>query len=360
MHLTYKARQVFFCVLLMVVVLLSVPASANIWDLPNGLLELFESQKAYETYSSGAKDAMTKKGKPQNIAVFTMESRNHSELFVCRENSDHVWHIEAQSTAAVYQPEDVRNHYPKIDLIHEERFAMAYQGDRIETYVFAYEEEQWLLTEAKILSGTEELSYHREGNRLTIDSANVRLGELPTITLENFNICQIPKSEEEAQQLLQVAGHFLQSLPQPTLLQTNEKGKLPVFSGPQSSSFRAANKKATVSLAGDVFGYGTQNGWVMIEYAIQPGKNRVGWIQSSDIQGSLPDIVLQNVSALTVQDTFLTDDPHVGQAVLVSVDAGTQVRVQSILKPWWAYVAVHIGSTLYYGMIPLAALNIGE
>lgn len=360
MILSHKAQKAIFCIFILMTVMLSVPASANIWNLPDGLLELFESNKAYESYSSGSKDAMTQNGKPQNIAVFTMENRDHCELFVCRENSEHVWRVEAKSTTAVYQPKDRPNYYPKIDLSNEGQFTIVYQGVPMESYMFTYEEGQWFLSEAKILSGKTELTYQRKGNHLLIESANDNIGEMPNLTLQDFDIHQIPKSADEARLLLRVMGSVTQALPQPALLQTNRKGKLPVYSGPDSNSFRAAKKKASVSLSGDVFGYGRQNGWVMIEYAIKPGKNRIGWVQMPDLQGSMPDLLFQNISALTMQDTFLTDDPHIGQEVLVSVPMRTQVTVKSVLSPWWAYVVVPIGSTTYYGMIPLSSLSIGN
>lgn len=360
MRFTNKTRQTIFCVLILIAAILSTPASANIWDLPDGLLELFETNKAYETYSSGAKDAMTKQGKPQRTAVFTMENRDHCALFVCRENDEHVWNIETQSTAAVYQPKDRPNYYPKIDLSHEGQFEMIYQGNPIESYLFAFEGGQWLLTEAKILSGKMEMSYHREGNRLMIESSTGIVGEIPNLTLRNFDIQQIPKSEDKARRFLSTIESVTQTMPQPTLLQTSKKGKLPVYSGPGSNSFRAAKKKAAVSFVGDVLGYGQQNGWVMIEYSIQPGKNRIGWVQAPDVQGKLPNLLFQNISALTMQNTFLTDDPHISQEAIVSVPVGTQVTVKSVLLPWWAYVVVPIESTTYYGMIPISSLNIGN
>ena len=53
--------------------LLTVPsqALANIWNLPNGLLDLFDSNKPYNGYTAGSRDEKTQKGKPSALAAKT-------------------------------------------------------------------------------------------------------------------------------------------------------------------------------------------------------------------------------------------------------------------------------------------------
>lgn len=75
---------------------LPTPARANIWNLPNGLLDLLDTNQSYNGYTAGSRDAKTRQGKPSGLAVFIMTSATHDELFICHENSDHTWKIEDQ------------------------------------------------------------------------------------------------------------------------------------------------------------------------------------------------------------------------------------------------------------------------
>ena len=91
-----QALPIVLTVLLINLFIIPSRAYANIWNLPNGLLDLFDSDAQYSSYTAGARDAQTKAGQPSELAVFLMTTQEHYELFVCRETVDHVWRIECQ------------------------------------------------------------------------------------------------------------------------------------------------------------------------------------------------------------------------------------------------------------------------
>lgn len=52
-----------------------------------------------------------------------------------------------------------------------------------------------------------------------------------------------------------------------------------VYSGPGEDYLRGANGKAAVSTNASIQSFAKENGWIMIEYAIDDAHHRIGWIQ---------------------------------------------------------------------------------
>ena len=55
-----QALSIVLTVLLINLFIIPSRAYANIWNLPNGLLDLFDSDAQYSSYTAGARDAQTK------------------------------------------------------------------------------------------------------------------------------------------------------------------------------------------------------------------------------------------------------------------------------------------------------------
>ena len=72
-----QALPIVLTVLLINLFIIPSRAYANIWNLPNGLLDLFDSDAQYSSYTAGARDAQTKAGQPSELAVFLMTTQEH-------------------------------------------------------------------------------------------------------------------------------------------------------------------------------------------------------------------------------------------------------------------------------------------
>ena len=340
--------------------LLTVPsqALANIWNLLNGLLDLFDSNKPYNGYTAGSRDEKTQKGKPSALAVFIMTSSKHDELFICRENSDHSWEIESQSTVAVYQPTKEGNLYPKIEIIDDTVFRISYQSTPInETFDFQYQDGQWFLSAVEIVGPSEKITCQKTDAGLQFDIPSRFSCIVPNISLSDFNIARFPKSEEQLKQWQTALHKVTCVLPQSIRIEGTIKKTLPVHTGPTKKAHRAGNKKAAISLKEAYSVYGTHDGWTMVEYKRNIRNSRIGWVEKLSLDTDVPTIDWSPVPAVTISATALTDDPHVGQASMVTVPEASKIEVLACLEPWWAYISVTIKNVQYFGFIPLDSLR---
>lgn len=333
-------------------------ALANTWNLPNGLLDLFDCNKPYIGYTAGSRDSNTRKGAPVELAVFIMTSANHDELFICRENSDHSWKIESQSTVAVYQPTEDETLYPKIEIINDTVFRISYQSTPTqETFDFLYQDDQWFLSAAEIIGSSEKLTCKKTNKGLQFDTQSGYSCNVSNISLSDFNISRFPKSEEQLKQWQTALHKISVFIPQPLRIDGTSKRTLPVYTGPTKKSHRSGNQKAAVSLNEAYSVYGTHDGWTMVEYERNIKGNRIGWVEGLSLDTDAPSIDWSLVEVMTGSSTALTDDPHVGQAAMVTIPEASKIEVLACLKPWWAYISVRIENVQYFGFLPLDSLQ---
>lgn len=351
--------KAIICAMMVCLFTVPYPALANIWNLPNGLMDLFDSNITYSGYTVGSCDPKTRAGNPSELAVFIMTSAVHDELFICRESSDHSWEIELQSSAAVYQPTEDGNLHPKIDIIDNSMFRISYENSTAkETYDFAFQNDQWLLFAAEIAGASEKLTCRKTDEGLQILTVSDLTYDISNITLNDFNILRFPKSEEQLKQWQIALNKIVSKLPQAIIVEGTSKKTFPVYTGPTKKSYRAGNKKAAISLKEPYRVYGTHDNWTMVEYEISAKSKRIGWIEQLSLSTNVPSIDWAPVVAVTISPAALTDDPHVGQTSIVTVPGTSNVNVLACLDPWWAYISVVIRNNQYYGFIPLDILQV--
>ena len=110
------------------------------------------------------------------------------------------------------------------------------------------------------------------------------------------------------------------------------------------SMVRAGNGKATVSTNGAVRVYALWKGDLLLEYSIDDGQHRIGWITTEALPASVlegvPELPYlrdpeENVYGVVHASAFLTDDPLHNQGRITYMNAGTSVYVLAQLDEWY-------------------------
>lgn len=117
-----------------------------------------------------------------------------------------------------------------------------------------------------------------------------------------------------------------------------------VYSGPGEDYVRAANGKAIVSTNAPIQAFASENGWIMIQYAIDHDHCRIGWIQEKAIPfaPSISELPPCSQSARLKAGASITDDPFFSQSPLISFDMENQVYVLAEINDW-VYVESNSG-----------------
>lgn len=138
--------------------------------------------------------------------------------------------------------------------------------------------------------------------------------------------------------------------------------KYPVYNGPGTQYQRAGNGKASVSTNEWIQVFGEYDGWLMIQYAIDETRCRIGWIT----RDALPEDrhVDQLVFALEERYTLsdpgvLTDDPLCSHTALCSVPTDVFVEGAARLGDGWMYVRVTLNGIIWWGFLPTDILGNG-
>lgn len=254
-------------------------ASANSWNLNGQLLAMVEQTHDYDEYTGLVSDYNRKAATTHTI----LTSRYHNQLVAVDEVKDG-WKDAIFSTTAVYQPSELdETGYPKITRT-KSGFELAYP-DIDERYCFELTRNNeggavYTLTEAQMGGVTVE----RQAEYFYL----VTLGDdnavwAVEVTLENFNIHNMPKRGPDDVRRINEANEGLQYLaylyPQVVSGQTSGKKSYAVYSAPDTSSYRAAKGKASVSTGDDYNLYLTVGGWSLIEYRVSLRTSRFGWAQ---------------------------------------------------------------------------------
>lgn len=113
--------------------------------------------------------------------------------------------------------------------------------------------------------------------------------------------------------------------------------KFEVYSGPGTDYYRGANGKAAVSTNDWIEVYGTEDGWALVQYAVNNNQFRIGYIQAKHLPetNNVPQMVFLYVQRKIECDTSLTDDPNRSQAALKTIQAGDSVTLLAQLNGWY-------------------------
>ena len=327
-------------------------ASANSWNLSGQLLAMVEQTNDYDDYYAMVSDYNRKAATTHTI----LTSRYHNQLVAVDEVKDG-WKDAIFSTTAVYQPSELdETGYPKITRT-KSGFELAYP-DIDERYCFEREidylgQTTYILTYAQMNGVTvERQASYRYLVTLGDDSALWPV----EITLANFNIHNMPKRGPDDVRRINEANEGLQYFaclyPEVVAGQTSGKKSYAVYSAPDTSSYRAAKGKASVSTGDDYNLYLTVGDWSLIEYRVSLRTSRFGWAQLGN-HGDETTEDLVRVPMLTAYDTYLTDDPNVSEYHQAELPAGTKLTALSHPNGWaYIYVEATVDGKITRGFVP--------
>jgi hypothetical protein len=143
-------------------------------------------------------------------------------------------------------------------------------------------------------------------------------------------------------------------------------GTYPVYSGPDTTYFRANNGKASVSNGG-VRVYGTDGDWILMGYGLTNGDYRIGYVTIDAMPAGIvtQPLVYANKPATINQQAKLTDDPIINVGALCYLPAGTPVTFlgMSDATRRWAMVELlssDLGNVMVRGFVRADYLDIME
>ncbi len=140
--------------------------------------------------------------------------------------------------------------------------------------------------------------------------------------------------------------------------------KLPVYSAPSESAFRANNGKALVNTNGAVYALGYDGGWMLMLYeANYAGQYRVGYINMAKVRGKQPalDQLAWDWSTCQVLNTVaLTDDPALTGNPMATLPAGTTVTYLTTMfnDEAWDYIEATVNGQRIRGFVPQGSLSV--
>ncbi len=352
----------FFLSLMLLLSLLLSTASANSWGLSGGLITLVEDNPDYKDYTSVTDNY----SKNRYIAQFVMHSRYHNQLFSARKESGQ-WIADVISTTAVYQPGET-SASPKLTATAS-GFTLAYKKLG-ESYTFALATDDWGNSFYKLTSADMGEVTLREGDTgYIVTLGNDSAVWYQTVTLDNFNIAQMPHRGPEDVRRMNAMNNGLGYMAEisPSLLFASSisdlKGqKCPVYSAPQTDSWRAANGKASVVPDNSTPVYDMVDNWALVEYSVSLRTSRFGWIYTGKARSEDTIDWMVRVPARTACETFITDDPYVSQYAQATLAANSAVTVLGYLSSEssrnWAYIyaEVTVDGVLMRGFIPMRDL----
>lgn len=137
--------------------------------------------------------------------------------------------------------------------------------------------------------------------------------------------------------------------------------KYPVFTGPGTDYLRGAKKKATVSTNDWIQVFGEDDGWILIQYAINKDKYRFGYIETKSLPKNteVKALDFSTSLAVTVANVEITDDPLYSKAALGTVPSGEDVLWFASMGEW-AYIETGLDGTPVRGFVPASSLQIPE
>ncbi len=229
------------------------------------------------------------------------------------------------------------------------------------TITFELQKGKWLLHRIWSYIGYESMlirdgsiSYYRE-----LESVQIAGTVQGTIQrdLRYVSLSAIPKTLADARRKLTVAPE----LPESTELTVYPvtfagKKKYDVYSAPDKNAIRGGNGKARVSTNSWIQVFGTENGWVLIQYSIDASHYRFGYITEKSLPGkaAVPALGFNRTEAWIKRLLFVTDDPLYSQSILFTLPEGSRVIWLATMGDW-AYIE-STGKELARGFVPVTEL----
>lgn len=221
------------------------------------------------------------------------------------------------------------------------------------------ENSRWLLCEYIDVPGSAEITIG--DGVLTFGQSGTAYGTVQR-DLRYVDLSALPKTLEDARSKLTAPPELpRESRLTPIPIPFSGGESYPVYSAPDKASLRGANGKAQVSTNDWIQVFGQENGFILIQYAIDKDHMRFGYINAEALpknHAALPLLDFSAQAATLLCDTDVTDDPLASRRVLVSLPAGAQVRYLCDFEDW-AYIESSSGDRLR-GFVSRNALNLNR
>ncbi len=178
--------------------------------------------------------------------------------------------------------------------------------------------------------------------------------------LRYVNLSSLPGTLKEARNKLTIAPTLPGGTLSAEVIKFTGGKKYEVYSGPGENYLRGANGKATVSTNDWIQVFGEQNGWIMIQYAIDASHYRVGYIQSKALpkKAEVSPLPLIGDVRTVLQTATVTDDPLFSGESIAVLSEGAEVTLLGILGDY-AYIEGNANG-LFRGFVPVASLSAPE
>jgi len=110
-------------------------------------------------------------------------------------------------------------------------------------------------------------------------------------------------------------------------LMAKKNQRYAVYSAPDEEAYRAANGKASVSTNGEIFVFGKTVDWLLIQYAIDAKRTRIGYIKAPDLAANadIPELDFTEQKMMVVDSAYLTDNLFDSSDILTMLPAGETV-----------------------------------
>lgn len=241
--------------------------------------------------------------------------------------------------------------------------AMDANGSDFEAVYYSLVDDNWLVK--AYVNTAVDISMYFKYDTLTYYSYYDR-DRLGTMTgtfqrdIRHTNVNRIPRSLADAKAKLTTAPE----LPADSELVAEEikftgGKKYSVYSGPGKDFLRGGNNKAAVSTNDWIQVFGEEDGWILVQYAINKNTYRFGYIEATALpkNTTVKALDFNATEATATVAVNMTDDPLFSNTTLTSLPAGTQVTWLATMGNW-AYIATELNNTPVRGFVPASALEL--
>ena len=199
------------------------------------------------------------------------------------------------------------------------------------------------------------IAYYHEGEYL-----GTAYGTVET-NLRYFSLSAFPRTIQAAKEKLTQAPAIPSGELTARKIKFTGGRKFPVYSGPGPEYERAANGKASVSTNDWIQVFGSEKGYILIQYALSSSQMRFGYIEQSALpkNETVAVLALAYADAEITASTFLTDDPLNSQTRTRTLQNGQRVKWLSTMGSW-VYVEVAGAGQPIRGFVPMSAVSKGK
>ena len=177
-------------------------------------------------------------------------------------------------------------------------------------------------------------------------------------SLRHFSWDAFPKSLQEAQDKLTTPPSIPAGELKAQRIQFTGGRKYEVYTGPGPEYLRAGKGNAAVSTNDWIQVFGSENGYLLIQYDISANRNRFGYIPESALPGgtSVGPLPFRYEDATILANTILTDDPLNSRAALCTLSGGESVKWLAAMGDW-VYVEANSSGQPVRGFVRANAVS---